>query len=297
MQYISREGSAVINVARYLLTAKEGDRVRTIDSLSEEFGVSVGFIQKALTTIESHQAVGLSKQGRNGTFISTLNETELAKLSGLSHLVCAMPLPYTKHYEGIASGIKAQMSDLPFYFAHMRGANVRAECLKAGTYDMAIMSRLAAKDYVVDGLVTAIDLGDHSYSNAHRLIYRDGEYSTITKVGVDSDSPDQRVLTELAFKDKQIEIVEINYSDSLSHLTNGIIDAVVWLPEAIDMLGMGLSERSLDEFEECRDASQAVILVRTEALYIRVLLRKLLNVHALISHQNQVVEGLITPSY
>jgi len=296
MQYISREGSAVINVARYLLSAQVGDRVRTIDSLSEEFGVSVGFIQKALTTIETNQAVSLSRQGRNGTFISALDEAKLAKLSGLSHLVCAMPLPYTKHYEGIASGIKAQMTELPFYFAHMRGANVRAECLKAGTYDMAIMSRLAAKEYA-DGLVTAIDLGDHSYSNAHRLIYRNGEYDQIVKVGVDSDSPDQRVLTELAFTGKSIEIVEIHYSDSLNHLTNGVIDAVVWLPEAIDMQGMGLSERSLDQFDECRDASQAVILVRSESQYIRVLLRKLLNINTLLSHQHQVVSGALSPSY
>ncbi len=51
VQYISKEGAAIMNVAQYLMTTTEGDRLRTIDSLSEEFNVSVGFIQKALTTI------------------------------------------------------------------------------------------------------------------------------------------------------------------------------------------------------------------------------------------------------
>ncbi|WP_237333153.1 helix-turn-helix domain-containing protein [Vibrio anguillarum] len=41
------------------MTTTEGDRLRTIDSLSEEFCVSVGFIQKALTTIEHLEITSL----------------------------------------------------------------------------------------------------------------------------------------------------------------------------------------------------------------------------------------------
>ncbi|WP_114765004.1 GntR family transcriptional regulator YhfZ [Vibrio rhodolitus] len=296
VQYISKEGAAIMNVAQYLMTTNEGDRLRTIDSLSEEFSVSVGFIQKALTTIEQRGAVVLSKQGRNGTFISQLNYQELVSCAGISNVVCAMPLPYTRHYEGLASGLKAQLGGLPLYFAHMRGASVRAECLKNGTYDVAIMSKLAAKQ-LASGLVTAIDLGAHSYSHEHRLIYRQGEFEQIKRVGVDPDSPDQKILTSQAFEDKQIEIVEIHYGESLTHLTNGDIDAVVWLSEAIDMETYGLAEQSLSHLPACREASEAVMLVNGNEQHITILLRKLLKLTPLLEHQQAVVKGELTPSY
>lgn len=191
MEYISKEGSAIMSIAQYLLTTVEGDRLRTIDSLSEELAVSVGFVQKALTTIEHRGAVTLSRQGRNGTFISQLEYNELVKCAGINNLVCAMPLPYTRHYEGLASALKTQFGPLPIYFAHMRGASVRAECLTNGTYDLAIMSKLAAKE-LAKGLVTALELGPGSYSHEHRLIYRVGGFNDIKSVGVDLDSPDQK---------------------------------------------------------------------------------------------------------
>ena len=56
-----------------------------------------------------------------------------------------MPLPYTRLYEGLASGLKAQFDGIPFYYAHMRGADIRVECLLNGVYDMAVVSRLAAE--------------------------------------------------------------------------------------------------------------------------------------------------------
>ncbi|MEZ8061000.1 GntR family transcriptional regulator YhfZ [Vibrio splendidus] len=296
VQYISKEGSAIMNVAQYLMTTAEGDRLRTIDLLSDEFSVSVGFIQKALTTIEQRGAVMLSKQGRNGTFITQLNYRELVACAGLNNVVCAMPLPYTRHYEGLASGLKDQIGDLPLYFAHMRGASVRAECLRNGTYDIAIMSKLAAKE-LADGLVTAINLGAHSYSHEHRLIFKKGRYESIRRVGVDPDSPDQKILTSEAFADKEIEIVEIHYGESLTHLTNGDIDAVVWLPEAIEMDKYDLDEQSLSHTPSCRDASEAVMLVNGTSSHITILLRKLLSTGQLRSHQESVVSGDITPSY
>ncbi|WP_413111591.1 GntR family transcriptional regulator YhfZ [Thaumasiovibrio sp. DFM-14] len=296
MKYISKEGAAIMNVAQYLMTTSEGDRLRTIDSLSDEYSVSVGFIQKALSTIEQRGAVSLSKQGRNGTYIARLDYRQLAQCAGISNVVCAMPLPYTRHYEGLASGLKAQLGDLPLYFAHMRGASVRAECLLNQTYDMAIMSKLAAKE-LADGLITAIELGPNSYSHQHRLIYRRGSYEQIRRVGVDPDSPDQRILTEQAFAGSVIEIVEIHYGESLSHLIKGDIDAVVWLPEAIDIERYGLATQSLEHIPSCRSASEAVILVNGRSAHIITLLRRLLQNDGLLLHQQGVVNGEITPSY
>ncbi|MDE1242597.1 hypothetical protein L9W94_10640 [Vibrio aestuarianus] len=287
---------AIMNVAKYLMTTNEGERLRTIDSLSTEFSVSVGFVQKALTTLEMRGAVKLSRQGRNGTFINLLNYRDLAVASGAHKLVCAMPLPYTRHYEGLASGLKEQLGDLPLYFAHMRGASLRAECLRAGTYDITIMSKLAANE-LANGLVTAINLGPGSYSREHRLIFRQGEFDRIKRVGVDPNSPDQRILTSQAFIDKDVEIVDIQYGESLAYLLNGDIDAVVWLSEAIDMDKNDLDEKSLSHLVACRDASEAVMLVKGSDVHINVLLRKLLVTRQLLEHQTSVIDGKIIPSY
>ncbi|PKF51251.1 GntR family transcriptional regulator YhfZ [Enterovibrio nigricans] len=295
-RYISKEGSAIINIARYLITTEAKERLRTIDSLSDEFEVSVGFIQKALTTLESEGAITLRKQGRNGTFIDMLNYEALVKKAGFSHLVCAMPLPYTKHYEGLASGLKMQMGHLPLYFAHMRGADARSECLKKGTYDVAIMSKLAAKA-VGPGVKIAFDLGTQTYSLEHKLICRKDEVNNIKKVGVDPSSPDQKILTEKAFPNHDVEIVEINYTDSLNLLKTGTIDAVVWLPEAVDASCASLTELSLSHIPECQQASEAVILVNSDSPYMCSLMRKLLNIHTLLEHQEAVINGEIIPSY
>ncbi|CAG21160.1 GntR family transcriptional regulator YhfZ [Photobacterium profundum] len=295
-QYIKKEGAAVINIARYLMSQKEGARLRTIDSLAEEFELSVGLVQKALKKIEADGVIALSRQGRNGTYISRLDSEKIVRLAGLGHVVCAMPLPYIKHSEGLASGLKAQMSSLPLYFAHMRGAGVRAKLLSSGVHDIAIMSKLAAQSYS-DGLTVAVNLGKNSYSHDHRVIYRKGEYGGIRRVGVDSDSPDQQILTKQAFPDQDIDIVEINYGDSLIHLASRNIDAVIWLTEAIDMDNVGLAEKSLNHIPQCEMASEAVLLVRNEAPHIKALLRNLINKDALNSHQKKVVTGEITPSY
>lgn len=296
MKYISREGSAIINISKYLLTTHVGDRLVTIDQLSERYEISVGFAQKALTTIEEAKGASFQRQGRNGTCIQSLDEQVLTRLAGISHLVCAMPLPYTKHYEGLASALKMQMNEVPFYFAHMRGAHTRAECLEAGTYDIAIMSKAAAKTHDKE-LMIALELGQHSYTNEHKLIFRRGEYEKIRRVGVDSDSPDQTLLTEQFFSDREIELVEIGYGDGINRLNNKQIDAVIWLPEAVEMNALGLEQRSLLDAPLSREASEAVLLVHKDSEYLRSLLTKVLDIDALKSHQQQVINGDIFPSY
>lgn len=44
--------------------------------------------------------------------------------------------------------IESPFDGIPFYYAHMRGADIRVECLLNGVYDMAVVSRLAAESYL-----------------------------------------------------------------------------------------------------------------------------------------------------
>ena len=181
-------------------------KIETIDELSEDFGISVGVVQHALKVLEADGAIVVERRGRNGTLLIDLNMSQLLQQADLGNMVCAMPLPYTKLYEGLASGLREQFTLLPLYFAHMRGAEVRIECLIDGVYDMAVVSHLAAKSYLNEGKVSlALNLGNGSYVDGHQLICRPGEQHKIRRVGLDPRSPDQCLLTDIKFSGQSIE--------------------------------------------------------------------------------------------
>ncbi len=113
---------------------------------------------------------GLNAVGRNGSYLVEMDNKALLTHVDINNVVCAMPLPYTRLYEGLASGLKAQFDGIPFYYAHMRGADIRVECLLNGVYDMAVVSRLAAESYLTQkGLCLALELGPHTYVGEHAV--------------------------------------------------------------------------------------------------------------------------------
>ena len=135
--FIKKEGVVITTLARYLLGEKCGNRLKTIDELATECRSSVGLTQAALKTLESSGAIRIERRGRNGSYLVEMDNKALLTHVDINNVVCAMPLPYTRLYEGLASGLKAQFDGIPFYYAHMRGADIRVECLLNGVYDMA----------------------------------------------------------------------------------------------------------------------------------------------------------------
>ncbi|CFQ30828.1 GntR family transcriptional regulator YhfZ [Yersinia bercovieri] len=296
-KFIKKEGLALVSMARYLIGERPGNRLKTIDELSEDFGISVGVVQHALKVLEADGAIIVERRGRNGTLLVDLNMALLLQQADLGNMVCAMPLPYTKLYEGLASGLREQFTLLPLYFAHMRGAEVRIECLIDGIYDMAVVSHLAAKSYLAQGRVAmALNLGNGSYVDGHQLICRRGEQHNIRRVGLDPRSPDQCLLTEIKFAGQAIELVELPYSDCIVHINRGDIDAAIW-NLADDVPHDHLQAVKLQGDERYIQASQAVILIRPDNHPIKLLLEKGINETLLLNHQRAVQKGEIEPRY
>ncbi|ETJ40219.1 hypothetical protein Q604_UNBC05879G0001, partial [human gut metagenome] len=75
--------------------------------------------------LESSGAIRIERRGRNGSYLVEMDNKALLSHVDINNVVCAMPLPYTRLYEGLASGLKAQFDGIPFYYAHMRGADIR----------------------------------------------------------------------------------------------------------------------------------------------------------------------------
>ncbi len=130
-----KKGVVITTLARYLLGEKCGNRLKTIDELATECRSSVGLTQAALKTLESSGAIRIERRGRNGSYLVEMDNKALLTHVDINNVVCAMPLPYTRLYEGLASGLKAQFDGIPFYYAHMRGADIRV-----GVYLTACMT-------------------------------------------------------------------------------------------------------------------------------------------------------------
>lgn len=240
--FIKKEGVAQASLARYLLGQNRGNRLKTIDDLATECRFSVGLIQAALKTLENAGAVTVERRGRNGSYLVSLDNKTLLSFADIGNVVCAMPLPYTRLYEGLASGLKAQFDGIPFYYAHMRGSDVRVECLMNGVYDLAVVSRLAALSYPnKNELCMGLELGPHTYVSEHKLIYRTGEMQKIKRVGQDPRSTDQRIMTDIHFSGQAVERFDVPYHECLHRIVKGEIDAVIWnVTNEVDLQLLGL---------------------------------------------------------
>lgn len=293
--FIKKEGLALVSLARYLFGLKPGDRLKTIDVLSSELALSVGVVQNALKSLEAMRCVTLDRRGRNGTVLSQMDFPLLLEQADIGNIICAMPLPYTRWYEGLASAIKTQFTGYPLYFAHMRGAEVRIDCLLDGVYDMAVVSHLAAESYLQQGnVIAALKFGPASYVAGHQLLYRTGEKQAIQRVGLDPRSPDQRLLTERVFAGQAIEYVALPYNLTLTALQRGDIDAAIW--NITDEAAEGLTQEPIDCVDAVK-ASEAVLLINKDAKVIQHLTQSLIDIPQLLRHQRDVALGIREPRY
>lgn len=296
--FIKKEGVVITTLARYLLGEKCGNRLKTIDELATECRSSVGLTQAALKTLESSGAIRIERRGRNGSYLVEMDNKALLSHVDINNVVCAMPLPYTRLYEGLASGLKAQFDGIPFYYAHMRGADIRVECLLNGVYDMAVVSRLAAESYLTQkGLCLALELGPHTYVGEHQLICRKGESANVKRVGLDNRSADQKIMTDV-FLAVVMWNESISLITSLQRIVKGDVDAVIWNVVAENELTMlGLEATPLTDDPRFLQATEAVVLTRVDDYPMQQLLRAVVDKHALLAHQQRVVSGEQEPSY
>ncbi len=294
-----KDGQALINLSKYFLNFEIDEKIDTISTCSTMLQLSVGTIQKAMKQLEELNGIKLKRKGHLGTYIEDINYSILLKLSGAESLVGVMPLPYSKRYEGLASGIKKEVSKLvPLYFAHMRGANTRLTYLQKGMYDFAIVSKLAAKEYIKkdNNLHIAIEFPQGTYVKSHGLIYKN---ENIKRIGVDKSSLDQYFLTKLNFQNNEdYEIVDVNYSEIFELINKGYIDGAIWsIDNEEKITKAGLKYRELDKKEENIDGTKAVMLIDKEKFHLEKILNKVVSIENIKEHQINVVEGREIPSY
>jgi hypothetical protein len=233
--YLTRAGLVSIEIAKRLLVIEQGSRLSTVATYARELGTGVGTVQRAFKILESEGAIRLRSRGRLGTYLAEVDRPGLWRASQRGLMIGLMPLPYTRRYEGLATGLRASLEalDVPFSIAFMSGADNRLRALGAG-YHFAITSKLAAAKAWENGMrVTAsIDFGPGSFVEGHSLVWAGKRRKKRPRVGIDLHSLDQVELARREFG-PDAEFVDVPYLQVLERLRAGEFDVTVWATDAL----------------------------------------------------------------
>lgn len=304
---MSKNGRAIMLLAREMFSYEVGDRIRTISAYVELLDISRGTVQSALKFLREDNCILLESRGHLGTFLVKVDHKKLWGYSDFGVIMGAMPLPYSKRYEGLATGLYMafEEKEIPFSLAFMRGANKRIEALNFGKYNFAILSKLAAETQqkTHQGLHIVHEFQPGSYVGNHVVIFREETCTRIQdgmRVGFDATSIDQSMLTEVECEDLDVSYVATPYNQILQKLDMNEIDAAIWNVDEIKEKNLDFHVQPLrKELAQKLDykGTVATIVVSTESLVIGRIMRRLLELDAVEEIQKRVIEDKIMPMY
>jgi len=304
---MQKVGIVTQKAAARFFSLEAGDRIPTVEELAKEFEASRGTTQAALSLLQEEKAVGFLSRGHLGTFVTAIDRLKLLEIAESKTMVGVMPLPYSKKYEALATGIFAALEEngLNAALAFMRGSDNRLRGLKEHRYDFAVISQFTAKYYLDRGesIYVVENFGRFSYVSEHALLIRDNDPCKDSdnfdgyKVGIDASSVDQKTLTLKFFKGKKVEYVPLVYSQIVPYLRLGKVDAAVWNLDDIDLAGNHLCYRSLANKSLNIIDTEAVIICLKENELVYRILKRMLNRDAVLKYQQDVLSGTIMPRY
>jgi DNA-binding transcriptional ArsR family regulator len=299
--YLTRAGVVSMELARRFITLEPGDRLPTIAELAAELKTGISTVQRGLAILTESGLVTIDARGKRGTFLRELDRPGLWRAAQERLMLGLMPLPYTRRYEGLATGLRADLGRLgvPFSLAFVSGARTRLNAAIAGQ-QFAIVSRLAAQRAQREGLDVEIwvDFGAGSYVEGHALVWRSRRRPKRPRVGIDFQSYDQRELAELEFGD-DATYVDTPYLQVVKRLEVNEFDVTVWARDALETLPNGLEVADLGEAAERADNGNtaAVIATGRSQAALGELLRRDLDVRKVLRLQRGVLEGRTVPRY
>lgn len=301
---MQKNGLVAMKLAQDFMTMQVGHRIRTIDEYSKEYATARGTVQSALKLLHQYQAIALEAKGHLGTFISYMNYDVLWEFTGVGTLTGVMPLPYSKRYEGMASGLYHVIQDksIPFSMAYMRGAQTRLKALVEGRYDLAVVSKLAAITAIKQGkpIEIAIEFGAKTYVDEHVIVFADSTKKSIEdhmKIGVDKSSTDHYLLTMAQCANYKVELIDLPYNQLISKLQSCAIDAAIWNVDEIVEHKLSLAHYPLVANEYQGLDNEAVIVVKNKNQGIANLLTNAIDSESVILYQEQVMKGELIPNY
>ncbi len=301
---VNKNAYIITSLSKEFLTKEEGDRIDTVAQFAEKYSLARGTVQSAIKFLSDVNAIKIDRRGHLGSYISKIDHIKLLQVSDINFIVGVMPLPYTKRYEGLATGL--YNSDLASKFsinlAYMRGAINRLESLMQDRYDFAVMSKLAAEHFIAEGyqIEVLINFGRDSYVGNHAMVFHDSSLKTIEKkmkIGIDITSRDQELITKKIVRDMDVDLINIPYNSLKAKLQSGEIDAAVITLDEAKSNGMNYSTELVDGILDNHKNTEAVIVVKKDKKEISKILEKYIDQESVLNFQKKVIDNEIIPNY
>lgn len=303
---LSKHGLVVTELARELMNNRSGEALARVQEYAQRFSASTGTIQSALNYLQAAEAVQTESRGRLGSFVRAIDYPLLWTLALGRAMVGALPLPYSKRLEGLASGVRQQIMQhaLDLEFRFVRGSTRRLQLLATRECDWALVSRFAAETAGAHGFMldTVANLGAETYLAQHILLIgargsnglQDG-----MRVGIDPQSTDHAYTVRSACRGYHVTLVDIEYSQGLKLLHAGEIDATVWSHEDLPLELENLTTVPLHASREpaLGRLGEAALVVNQGDRAVTHILLATLDVDELRRVQQEVVERVRLPSY
>ncbi|GEK38231.1 GntR family transcriptional regulator YhfZ [Enterococcus thailandicus] len=304
-EFLKKKGIIVNFLASDLLQKKKGDRVPSVTDYQTKYEVARGTIQNALSFLKDREAIKVKSHGHLGTFIEEINYSILQEYALSDTILGTMTLPYSRLYEGLATGIYDvfKENNIKLNLAYIRGSKERVRSIVNKTYRFAVISKFAAEQAISTGepIEISLDFGSRSYLSKHVLLFRDKNQKQIEKnmkIAIDYSSIDQQLLTKSIIKDEQVEYVEMQGHQIISALQNGQIDAGIWNYDEIrDKNHQGLHHVLLEDSQMERDMSTSVIITHVDDSSMNAFFLKSVDKEKILSIQKDVCAGKIIPQY
>lgn len=301
-QYKMR-GLALTFLAKKYFLMEPNDRVPTVEDFCKEANMSQGTMQAAISILKEDGAISTRSRGHLGTFVEDVNHPKLLSYLGNRTLVGSLPLPYTKKYEGLATGIyKAFLNnEIQVSLSYMNGSRKRLAGLQEDRNNFIITSGLTA-DYLVQhykDLDEFLILPPETYVTRHVLVFRKGmdpEVKDGSKIGVDTNSIDYTLLTKYVTNNRKVKKIKMPYNQVSKSLENGLIDFAIWNRDEIVEHKYPLDFREIDGHLTDR-SSQAVFVGKKSDVFTKTILQRTINIPNLLNTQRKVISGEILPEY
>lgn len=297
-----KKGIALIYLAKKFFTLSIGNRIPTVDELCIDTNTSRGTMQSALETLKNDGAIRTVSKGHMGTYLIDQNQDKLLNYLDDRNIVCAMPLPYTKYYEGLSTGFYKSFEDkkLDLNLAYVNGSVNRLNGLLSNRYDFIVTSGLTA-DYLVKNYDVALInmFPDEAYVSKHVIVHKKGENNFIydgMSIGVDSHSIDYKILTQEVVKNHKVTMVETPYNQIVQRIENGSIDAAIWNKDEVIEKNYPVSYDSINS-KLVEKSSRAAILCKKDNDFIRKIVNRYSDADKIKFVQDRVISGEILPEY
>ena len=301
-QYKMR-GLALTFLAKKYLLLEPDDRVPTVEEFCKESNISQGTMQAAISILKEDGAISTRSRGHLGTFVENVNHQKLLSYLGNRTLVGSLPLPYTKKYEGLATGIYKAFfnNEIQVSLSYMNGSEKRLSGLQEDRSNFIITSGLTA-DYLIKkngNLAEFLVLPEQTYVTKHVLVFRKGEDAQIksgARIGVDTQSIDYTLLTKYVTKGKNVQLIQMPYNQVSKSIEEGLIDFAIWNKDEVVEHNYPLAYSEIDNNLTVR-SSQAVFVGKKTDIFTKSILEKTINVDKLLSTQKKVISGELLPEY